>query len=185
MDTAVDTLIEAFRPLIVFPEGAVFRTNDLCATATRRSGVSGAYSGSQKGNKQDGGQVLIHPVAIKYLYRGDIRQAVTPGDRRDRGAIDLVASPLPLSAGTDQQDIAALLSLKEIEYLGGPQEGSVFERQTGLVDHFARTAGRKVARQSFARSVDTADQSPANEDRAALELKQKLRANSASNSGKI
>lgn len=134
LDTAIDCLVSAVRPLIVFPEGAVFRTNDLLQPLLE--GVAFlARSAARKRHKQDGGQVIIHPVAIKYLYRGDVHRAVTPVieeiERRltwsHRHCSDLLERINKVSI--------ALLSLKEIEYLGRSQEGSIPERQTRLVDH--------------------------------------------------
>ncbi len=133
LDTAIDCLVSAERPLIVFPEGAVFRTNDLLQPLLE--GVAFlARTAARKRDKQDGGQVIIHPVAIKYLYHGDIHRAVTPviesiehrltWSRRSGSLIDRI-----------QKIALALLSLKEIEYLGQPQEGDVYSRQTRLVDH--------------------------------------------------
>lgn len=134
LDTAVDCLVSAVRPLIVFPEGAVFRTNDLLQPLLE--GVAFlARTAARKRHKQDGGQVIIHPVAIKYLYRGDIHRAVTP-------VIEEIEHRLTWSQRKSSDLLerinkiaVALLSLKEIEYLGGPQEGSMPERQTRLVDH--------------------------------------------------
>ncbi len=134
LDTAVDCLVSAQRPLIVFPEGAVFRTNDLLQPLLE--GVAFlARTAARKRHKQDGGQVIIHPVAIKYLYDGDIRRAVTPVieaiEHRltwsQRHCSDLLERITKISL--------ALLSLKEIEYLGRSQEGTIPERQTRLVDH--------------------------------------------------
>lgn len=134
LDTAVDCLVSAVRPLIVFPEGAVFRTNDLLQPLLE--GVAFlARTAARKRHKQDGGQVIIHPVAIKYLYRGDIHRAVTP-------LIEEIEHRLTWSQRKSSDLLerinkiaVALLSLKEIEYLGGPQEGTMPERQTRLVDH--------------------------------------------------
>lgn len=134
LDTAIDCLVSASRPLIVFPEGAVFRTNDLLQPLLE--GVAFlARTAARKREKHDGGQVIIHPVAIKYLYRGDVRQAVTP-------VIEEIEHRLTWSQshGGDlieriNKIALALLSLKEIEYFGRPREGGIFERQSQLVDH--------------------------------------------------
>ncbi|MCC6508065.1 MAG: 1-acyl-sn-glycerol-3-phosphate acyltransferase [Pirellulaceae bacterium] len=134
LDTAVDCLVNAVRPLIVFPEGAVFRTNDLLQPLLE--GVAFlARTAARKRQKHDGGQVVIHPVAIKYLYRQNVRRAVEPvlaeiehrltWSRRSAGDLLERINKITL----------ALLSLKEIEYLGSSQEGSVSQRQSRLVDH--------------------------------------------------
>jgi Acyltransferase len=134
LDLAVDILVDAVRPLIVFPEGVVFRTNDLLQPLLE--GVAFlARTAARKRYKKDGGQVLIHPVAIKYLYRGDIHAAVEP-------VLEMIEHRLTWSNRCKPNLLdriakigLALLSLKEIEYLGQTQAGSVQQRQTGLVDH--------------------------------------------------
>ena len=134
LDTAIECLVSAVRPLIIFPEGAVFRTNDLLQPLLE--GVAFlARTAARKRFKQDGGQVIIHPVAIKYLYRGDVRRAIAP-------VLEEIEHRLTWSAraGNDLLErigniAQALLSLKEIEYLGQPQEGGIHQRQTRLVDH--------------------------------------------------
>lgn len=134
LDTAVDILAEAVRPLIVFPEGAVFRTNDLLQPLL--DGVAFlARAAARKRQKRDGGQVVIHPVAIKYLYRGDLEPTVTPVLREIEHRLTWTNPRSTPLLERITRIILALLSLKEIEYLGHAQTGNVVERQTRLVDH--------------------------------------------------
>lgn len=134
LDTAVEILVSAKRPLIVFPEGAVFRTNDLLQPLLE--GVAFlARTAARKRQKQDGGRVVIHPVAIKYLYRGNIYRAVQP-------VLEMIEHRLTWSTCSNPELLErvakiglALLCLKEIEYLGRAQEGTFQHRQTRLVDH--------------------------------------------------
>lgn len=134
LDTAVDTLVAAKRPLIVFPEGAVFRTNDLLQPLLE--GVAFlARTAARKRQKKDGGEVVIHPVAIKYLFSGNIHKAVQP-------VLEMIEHRLTWSMQSHSDLLAriakiglALLSLKEIEYFGQAQEGAIQHRQTRLVDH--------------------------------------------------
>ncbi len=134
LDTAVDCLVSADRPLIVFPEGAVFRTNDLLQPLLE--GVAFlARTAARKRHKQDGGQVIIHPVAIKYLYEGDIRKAAVPVIEEIERRLTWSQRHCPDLLARMHKIALALLSLKEIEYLGQPQEGTMPERQTRLVDH--------------------------------------------------
>lgn len=134
LDTAVECLVSAVRPLIVFPEGAVFRTNDLLQPLL--DGVAFlARTAARKRHKQDAGQVIIHPVAIKYLYSGDIHQAVQPVLTAIEQRLTWSSRPNANLLDRLQKVSLALLSLKEIEYLGRSQEGTMAERQTRLVDH--------------------------------------------------
>ena len=90
-----------------------------------------------KRRAKDGGtrKVVIHPVAIKYVFHGDLEKAVDP-------TLDALEKRLTwtlLKETTTLQRIhritLAMLSLKEIEYLGTAQQGDIEERQQRLVDH--------------------------------------------------
>lgn len=134
LDMAVEVLVEAQRPLVVFPEGAVFRTNDLLRPLL--DGVSFlARSAARKRMKKDGGTIVIHPVAIKYLFHGDVRQSaeavLTEIEHRLTWA-DQGGSTLLERIGNAA---LALLALKEIEYFGRAQAGTPIDRQDRLVDH--------------------------------------------------
>lgn len=71
LEMAIDILGRAERPLVLFPEGATTRSNDRLYPLL--DGVAFiARSAAKRRAKHDGGSVVIQPVAIKYLYRGDI-----------------------------------------------------------------------------------------------------------------
>ncbi len=135
LDTAVDMLVNPKRPLVVFPEGTVFRTNDRLQPLL--DGVAFMARTAAKRRAKDGGtgKVVIHPVAIKYVFHGDLEKSVDP-------TLDALEKRLTwtlLKETTTLQRIyritVAMLSLKEIEYLGAAQPGSIEERQQRLVDH--------------------------------------------------
>ncbi len=135
LDTAIDILTDPKRPLVVFPEGTVFRTNDRLQPLL--DGVAFMARTAAKRRAKDGGtgKVVIHPVAIKYVFHGDLEKAVDP-------TLDALEKRLTwtlLKETTTTQRIhritLAMLSLKEIEYLGAAQQGNIEERQQRLVDH--------------------------------------------------
>jgi 1-acyl-sn-glycerol-3-phosphate acyltransferase len=135
LDTAIDMLTDPKRPLVVFPEGTVFRTNDRLQPLL--DGVAFMARTAAKRRAKDGGtgKVVIHPVAIKYIFHGDLEKAVEP-------TLDALEKRLTwtlLRQTTTTQRIhritLAMLSLKEIEYLGAAQQGNIEERQQRLVDH--------------------------------------------------
>jgi 1-acyl-sn-glycerol-3-phosphate acyltransferase len=135
LDTAIDMLTDPKRPLVVFPEGTVFRTNDRLQPLL--DGVAFMARTAAKRRAKDGGtgKVVIHPVAIKYVFHGDLEKAVDP-------TLDALEKRLTwtlLKETTTLQRIhritLAMLSLKEIEYLGSAQQGNIEERQQRLVDH--------------------------------------------------
>ena len=142
LETAIEILVEAKRPLIVFPEGTVFRTNDLLQPML--DGVAFlARSAARRRHKQDGGRVVIHPVAIKYLFQGDLQQTVEPVLR----AIEHRLTWEPHRDSSLLNRISrigeALLSLKEIEHIGKAQEGSIHQRQMRLIDHLLKPLEEK------------------------------------------
>jgi len=135
LDTAIDILTEPKRPLVVFPEGTVFRTNDRLQPLL--DGVAFMARTAAKRRAKDGGtgKVVIHPVAIKYVFHGDLEKAVDP-------TLDALEKRLTwtlLKETTTLKRIhritLAMLCLKEIEYLGSAQQGNIVERQQRLVDH--------------------------------------------------
>ena len=137
INTAVDVLVTGRRPLVMFPEGAISRHNDqlmplmegpsfIARTAAKRR----EKNVSQKGAK---GGVVVHPIAIRYFFRGDLESTVTPVleeiethfswyPQRDKTVIERL-----------RQIGQALLSLKEVEYLGAARVGEFEERVENLV----------------------------------------------------
>lgn len=135
LNTAVEILVAAKRPLVVFPEGTVFRTNDRLQPLL--DGVAFlARTAAKRRAKHDGGKVVIHPVAFKYLFRGDLQQSLEPVLQRleQRLALARIGNTTPLLERVDKL-LNAQLALLEIKYLGEPQAGAFNERQRGLIEH--------------------------------------------------
>lgn len=135
LDTAIEILTSAKRPLVIFPEGTVFRTNDrlnplldgvsfLARTAAKRRAKSGA------------GQVVVHPVAIKYLFQGDLEQAVEPILQELETRVTWNAETRRGLTILDRIGMMgeALLSLKEIQFLGQAQSGDLATRKQLLIE---------------------------------------------------
>ncbi len=133
VSTAIDILERALRPLVIFPEGVVTRTNDRL-TEFQEGVAFIARSGAKKRAKQ-GGKVVLHPVAIKYFFRGDLEASAAPV----LTSIEHRLTWQPQRQGSLVGRIArigtALLCLKEVEYLGEPQTGTLHERLLRLIDH--------------------------------------------------
>jgi hypothetical protein len=123
------------RPLVVFPEGSVFRTNDVLQPLLDGVAFMARTAAKRRAKEGKGGKVVIHPVGIKYLFHGDLNKAVGPTlealEKRLTWEVTKKAPILERIAKITH----AMLSLKEIEYLGSPQSGSIVERQQRLVDH--------------------------------------------------
>lgn len=134
LEAAIDILVEGKRPLIVFPEGALTTHCDIInemmdgPTFLARQAVKRLKKqGSSRG-------VVIHPVAVRYCYDGDVAQAIGP--TLDELEARLSWQPkhnLPMF-----QRIAklgdAFLALKEIEYLGAAKSGNLYDRAEQFID---------------------------------------------------
>ena len=133
INTARESLETAERPLVLFPEGAASRNNDRLHALLDISFLARGAA-KRRAKRVAGGRVVIHPVALKYLFGGDIEQQ---GDRvLTRIEERLSWRPqrhLPLLERVAKVG-RALLCLKEIEYFGQAQAGPLASRMVGLID---------------------------------------------------
>lgn len=127
---AIQILVEGRRPLLLFPEGVISRTNDQLNTL-----MDGTAFIARSAAKQRDGKVVIHPVAIRYFFEGDLATVLVPA----LADIERRLSWQPQSQKSLVDRVVklgeALLTLKEIEYFESPQPGDLKERLTRLIDH--------------------------------------------------
>ena len=84
-----------------------------------------------RGNR---GKVVVHPVAIRYFFDGDLEATVKPVLASiEKRLVWQTQDSLPLMERILKCG-AALLSLKEIEFFGSAQAGTLAERITRLLD---------------------------------------------------
>jgi 1-acyl-sn-glycerol-3-phosphate acyltransferase len=132
---AIQILTDAKRPLVLFPEGIVSRSNDRLNHMMDGTIFIARNAAKQRAAQTPAGKVVVHPVAIRYFYQGEIGPAVGPVlqeiERR------LTWSPQIGRPMTERivKVGEALLTLKEIEYTGRPQSGPIAERIARLIDH--------------------------------------------------
>lgn len=131
----------AERPIVLFPEGTFFRTNDRLGPL--QDGVSFmARRAAKKGVRP----VVIHPVAIKFWFTEDPRAAI----ERRLCAFEQKCHMHPKRGKDFVERLkwvgAALLTVKEMEILGSPQSGSLDERRLKLADHLCRQFEQKYIR---------------------------------------
>ena len=133
IDYAIDVLVEAKRPLLIFPAGATSRTNDRLMALME--GPSFIARTAAKRRAKSGGKVVAHPVCIKYFFEGDIEQTcneVLTGIERQLSWTPDPSVPLIdriLKVGN------ALLTLKELEFDAQSPPGlSLRQRQTNMVN---------------------------------------------------
>jgi 1-acyl-sn-glycerol-3-phosphate acyltransferase len=132
---AIRILVDAKRPLVIFPEGIVTRSNDRLCSLQEGVAFIARAAAKERDRAVPPGQVVIHPVALKYFFEGDLAASVSPVLE----AIETRLSWRPQCYRSVRERIyrlgEALLSLKEIEYLGRAQPGTLQERLSSLIDH--------------------------------------------------
>jgi 1-acyl-sn-glycerol-3-phosphate acyltransferase len=129
---AFELLAEAKRPLVLFPEGVVTRSNDRLINLMEGTSFIARNAAKARGDK---GNVVVHPVAIRYLHDGDTNVAVAAVLLDIERRLSWRARPdLPILERIAKVG-DALLALKEIEHLGAQQPGNLADRIDRLVDH--------------------------------------------------
>jgi hypothetical protein len=135
INTAIEILVSGARPLVIFPEGVMSRANDRLNPLMDGTTFIARTAAKRRAKNSPPGEVVIHPVAIKYRFHGDLRATVEPviadiearlslHPTRENGVLPRIAKVAD-----------TLLGLKESEYLGGPQSGSLDERGRRLIEH--------------------------------------------------
>jgi hypothetical protein len=133
--TAIDILVSRRRPLIVFPEGAVTRHNDVIEEMMDGPSFIARQVAKRLKKENKPGGVVIHPIATRYAFNGNVAAAVGP----DLDALEKLLSWQPQNHLSLVERIGkigqALLSLKEIEFLGTTRAGgNIYERAERLVE---------------------------------------------------
>jgi 1-acyl-sn-glycerol-3-phosphate acyltransferase len=134
IDTAIEILVARKRPLIMFPEGAITRHNDLIEEMMEGPSFIARQAAKRLKKQNLPGEVVIHPVAIRYAFQGDLAATVEPvlQDLESRFTWQ-PQTHLSLVERIDKVG-HALLALKEVEFLGAPRSGNPFERAEFLVE---------------------------------------------------
>lgn len=135
LNCATGVLARGGVPLIVFPEGFLTRSNDHLASLMDGVAFMARVAAKQRASAAAPGKVVVHPVFIRYFFEGDLAAAAGP-------VLDAIEKRLAWQSQAHRplrERIRlvgeALLSLKEIEYLGRAQEGPLEARNARLVNH--------------------------------------------------
>ncbi|MDG2221595.1 MAG: 1-acyl-sn-glycerol-3-phosphate acyltransferase [Rubripirellula sp.] len=143
LDTAVSVLADAERPLILFPEGTTNRTNDVLKPLLE--GVSFiARTAARRRKKTSGGQVVMIPVAIKYLCVSDMCGWADQQLSRIEQRIGWLK---PLDEGIWERTVhlaEALLSLREIEYFREVKSGDLSVRRDQLIEFLLTRVEKRI-----------------------------------------
>jgi 1-acyl-sn-glycerol-3-phosphate acyltransferase len=134
LKTAMQVTAEAERPLVIFPEGVISRHNDKLNHLMEGTALMARGAAKQRAGATPPGKVVVHPVAIRYFFEGDVQQTILPVLRDiERRLTWHPQDHLPLIDRIGKIG-AALLALKEVEYMGAPQPGTIADRLQGLID---------------------------------------------------
>jgi 1-acyl-sn-glycerol-3-phosphate acyltransferase len=134
LKAASQILVEARRPLVVFPEGVITRGNDRLGYVMDGVAFIARSAAKARAKVNPAAQVVIHPIALRYTFGGDLRQAIEP----ILAMIEKRLGWLPHSGSNLVERVRrlgeALLTVKEVEYFGAAQAGLRAERLPRLID---------------------------------------------------
>jgi 1-acyl-sn-glycerol-3-phosphate acyltransferase len=135
IDTAIDILVARQRPLIMFAEGAITRHNDLIEEMMDGPSFIARQAAKRLQKLERPGGVVIHPVAIRYAFQGDVTATLDPIlERLERR---LSWQPQKHLSIVDRIGKLghALLTMREIETFGDARTGNLYLRAEQLVSH--------------------------------------------------
>jgi 1-acyl-sn-glycerol-3-phosphate acyltransferase len=133
INTAVDILVDGRRPLVLFAEGAISRHNDQLMPLMDGTAFVARTAAKRREKIPGAAGIVIHPVAIRYFYRGDLMAAVTPVLEEIESHFSWFPQKHKSLVERLRQIAQALLSLKEIEYFGFARTGDFYERVDNLI----------------------------------------------------
>ncbi len=134
IDTAINILVDRKRPLIMFPEGAITRHNDLIEEMMEGPSFIARQAAKRLQKQNRPGQVVILPVAIRYAFEGELDATLQP--ELEEFEQRLAWQPQRHLSLVERIDRIgnALLALKEVELLGASRTGNPYERAEHLVE---------------------------------------------------
>jgi 1-acyl-sn-glycerol-3-phosphate acyltransferase len=132
--TAIELLVEARRPLVIFPEGIITRSNDRLGALYDGPAFIAHSAAKRRAKNEPGAHTLLFPVALRYRFLGRLDESAAPVLERIESRLTWTPRPdLPLidrlrRAGN------AILGLKELELIGEFRHATIAERLARLVD---------------------------------------------------
>ena len=134
LETAIEILVQGKRPLIMFPEGAITKHNDIVNEMMEGPSFMARQAAKRLKKMGSSREVVVHPVAIRYAFDGDVEKSIAPTlDGLEARLSWRPQHQLPLIKRVGKLG-DALLSLKEIEYLGEAQSGNSYDRAEHFID---------------------------------------------------
>jgi 1-acyl-sn-glycerol-3-phosphate acyltransferase len=134
LNTAIDSLAEADRPLVIFPEGSVTRTNGRLSSMLDGVAFIARAAAKKRHRENPPGKVFVHPIAFWYVFHGDLEAAADKvlSEIEERFSYQ-PQRHLPLRERVCKVG-EILLESKEKEYFGSVQQGELAARLQRLID---------------------------------------------------
>lgn len=127
---AVEILQEKPQPLVIFAEGEVYHVNDT-VTPFQDGPAAMAITAQKRGDRD----VVCIPCAMKFKYATDPTQELSELMSRLERQILWRPTPDKPLAERIYKFAEGILGVKEVEYMGSAQSGSLPERVKGLAVH--------------------------------------------------
>jgi 1-acyl-sn-glycerol-3-phosphate acyltransferase len=135
LNFSINSLVQSDRPIILFAEGSVTRSNDIVRPMLDGAALIARTAARRLAKQDPSRKVVIHPVAFKYFFRGNLEASVTPVLKRLEKQLSLSPQDnLPLVERIRRLG-RGLVRLRELEFLGAPQEDG--ENSPGFHDRIA------------------------------------------------
>lgn len=160
LDTAIEIVSTAERPLTIFPEGVISAANDRLMPLMEGTSFVARTAARKRAKIDPDSKVVIHPVAYHYEHQSNPEETLTPiltdlekrvfwqtqehlpyADRihklRDaiHSAREVLVTGMPAVGDTEQRIrnlVEHILNKYENQWLGGPRRGDVVSRVKDL-----------------------------------------------------
>ena len=131
--TSVDILAHARRPIVIFPEGYLGRSNDRLNPMMDGPALIARAAAKKRAQINPAGKIVVHPIALRYRLLAPLEPCVAGvlAEIEQRLGMSPGAG-LPLGERVDKIG-EALQAKRETEYLGQPQTGPLAPRLANLI----------------------------------------------------
>ena len=134
LKAAIDILKRGTRPLVLFPEGVISRTNDRLNHLLEGTAFIARSAAKQLAAEGSDRKVVMHPVAMRYTIQGELPSTAMAVLDRIEERLSWIPKRELLLVERIAQVGGALLGLKEIEHLGQVRTGELKERLAFLIN---------------------------------------------------
>jgi 1-acyl-sn-glycerol-3-phosphate acyltransferase len=134
LKTAIELLVEARRPLVIFPEGIITRSNDRLGALYEGPAFIAHSAAKHRAKSDRRARTLLIPVALRYRYLGSLEASAAPVLERIENRLTWTPRP-DLSLVDRLRRVGdAILGLKELEFVGEFRHATIAQRLARLVD---------------------------------------------------